>query len=352
MFEFLRARRKAETKTAGQMAVDRLRWVLAHDRAECWGDRAVRLAKKATDAKVSGEPGPIQAAEPAAPTAPKGVAPPPPSDHPAPTKVIIEQASPKPAVVLTTAAEVVGGPPAPSAVTAAAAPSAPVAPGKAGNGTISANPPQPMALNTNKAMGPPSDQSDPSRQPVSNGPVKGMPPAEPAKAVIVASADSEVAATTLAPAPAARSTHGPDPFKPPQAKVSPAPPTQTTKTPRMASKNATPPKSLGTFGGVPTPAWEAPKANGGPKPAGLLPKPSSLVTKPLDSLTRAIISSSKPIDTLIRPGIDSAKPFESFAKSITVQPKVDGAAPPAKSKHRKSAPQLLLPGGKGDKKRE
>ncbi|MHB8928144.1 MAG: hypothetical protein ACYC9Q_10900 [Bacillota bacterium] len=46
MFEFLHARRKEETKTSGRLAVDRLRWVLAHDRAECWGDRAVRLAKK------------------------------------------------------------------------------------------------------------------------------------------------------------------------------------------------------------------------------------------------------------------------------------------------------------------
>ncbi len=55
MFEFLRARRKAENKTAGQLAVDRLRWVLAHDRAECWGDRAVRLARKSADGKTGAQ---------------------------------------------------------------------------------------------------------------------------------------------------------------------------------------------------------------------------------------------------------------------------------------------------------
>lgn len=51
MFEFLHARRTTETKTSGQLAIDRLRWVLAHDRAECWGDRAVRLAKKSAGGK-------------------------------------------------------------------------------------------------------------------------------------------------------------------------------------------------------------------------------------------------------------------------------------------------------------
>ncbi len=51
MFEFLHARRTTETKTSGQFAIDRLRWVLAHDRAECWGDRAVRLAKKSAGGK-------------------------------------------------------------------------------------------------------------------------------------------------------------------------------------------------------------------------------------------------------------------------------------------------------------
>jgi len=62
MFEFLHARRKEETKTSGQLAVDRLRWVLAHDRAECWGDRAVRLAKRAAGREPSTPVGPRKAA--------------------------------------------------------------------------------------------------------------------------------------------------------------------------------------------------------------------------------------------------------------------------------------------------